>query len=106
MLDQARKDFESRTKPARRQVEKAAGRATRVARDAADQPLAQADRLRRRAGASGPWPIAAYDQLTVPQIKRRLTDLNKADLRKVRTQEKRGKARKGILDNIEDRLKS
>ena len=28
--------------------------------------------------------------------------MNKADLRKVRTQEKRGKARKGILDTIEN----
>jgi hypothetical protein len=28
----------------------------------------------------------------------------KADLRKVRTQEKRGKARKGILDEIEKQL--
>ena len=31
--------------------------------------------------------------------------MNKADLRKVRTQEKRGKARKGILDDIEKRLR-
>ena len=30
--------------------------------------------------------------------------MSKADLRKVRTQEKRGKARKGILDDIEKRL--
>src|SRR5213596_3158296 len=92
---QARRDLEGRSAPARRSVERAAGRAGRAARDAADQPLAQADRLRRRAGAGGPWPISAYDQLTAPQIKKRLTDLTKADLRKVRTQEKRGKARKG-----------
>jgi polyhydroxyalkanoate synthesis regulator phasin len=104
MLNQTRREVESRTGPARRQVERAAGRAGRAARDAADRPLAEADRLRRRAGGSGPWPIAAYDQLTATQIKKRLTDLNKADLRKVRTQEKRGKARKGILDDIERRL--
>jgi polyhydroxyalkanoate synthesis regulator phasin len=104
MLTQARKDFESRTAPARRQVERAGKRAGRAARDAADQPLAQADRLRRRAGASGAWPISAYEQLTAPQVKKRLSDLNKADLRKVRTREKNGKGRKGILDDIERRL--
>jgi polyhydroxyalkanoate synthesis regulator phasin len=104
MLTQTRRDVESRAAPARRQVERAAGRAGRAARDAADRPLAEADRLRRRAGASGAWPISAYDQLTATQIKQRLSDLNKADLRKVRTREKRGKARKSILDDIERRL--
>ncbi len=37
-------------------------------------------------------------------MKARLGDLNKAELRKVRTQEKSGKARKGVLDEIEKRL--
>jgi hypothetical protein len=39
-------------------------------------------------------------------VKARLKDLSPADLRKVRTQEKRGKARKGVLDEIEKRLSS
>jgi polyhydroxyalkanoate synthesis regulator phasin len=103
LLDQARKDLESRTTTTRKQATRAAGRVGRAARDAADRPLAEADRLRRRAGVGGP-PITAYDQLTAPQIKSRLTGLTKADLRKVRTQEKRGKGRKGILDEIERRL--
>ena len=34
--------------------------------------LAQADRLRRRAGRAAPFPITAYDQLTAAQIKKRL----------------------------------
>jgi len=101
---QARRDLEGRSAPARRSVERAAGRAGRAARDAADRPLAQADRLRRRAGASGPWPITGYDQLTASQIRARLGDLSTADLRRVRTQEQRGKARKGILDDIDRRL--
>jgi len=104
MLNQTRREVETRAAPARRQARSAAGRASRAARDAADRPLAEADRLRRRAGASGPWPISAYDQLTAAQIKQRLGDLTKADLRKVRTREQRGKARKGILDDIERRL--
>jgi polyhydroxyalkanoate synthesis regulator phasin len=103
LLEQARMEIDSRTCPARRQAKSAAGRAARVARDAADRPLAEADRLRRRAGAPGP-PITGYDQLTAAQIKTRLRDLNKADLRKVRTQENRGKARKGILDSIDKEL--
>ena len=103
LLEQARKGVESRTGPVRRQARSAAGRAARSVRDAADRPLAEADRLRRRASAPGP-PITGYDQLTAGQVKSRLKDLNKAELRKVRTQEKRGKARKGILNDIERRL--
>ncbi len=100
---QARKEVGSRTAPARKRATKAADRLGKAARDAADRPLAEADRLRRRAGVTTP-PITAYDNLTAAQIKSRLKDLTKADLRKVRTQEKRGKARKGILDSIEKQL--
>ena len=103
LLEQARKEVDSRTSPGRRQARSAAGRAARSVRDAADRPLAEADRLRRRTGAPGP-PITGYDQLTAGQVKSRLKDLNKAELRKVRTQEKRVKMRKGILNDIERRL--
>ena len=114
LLDQARKELDTRTQQARREVESrvsparrhaaaSAGRVGRAARDAADRPLAEADRLRRRAGGPGP-PISAYDQLTASQVKSRLSGLTKAELRKVRTQEKRGKARKSILADIEKRL--
>jgi polyhydroxyalkanoate synthesis regulator phasin len=103
LLEQARKEVETRAAPARRQATRAAGRVGRGVRDAADRPLAEADRLRRRAGAPGA-PITGYDQLTAGQVRARLKDLTKADLRKVRTQERRSKARKGILDDIEKRL--
>jgi polyhydroxyalkanoate synthesis regulator phasin len=114
MLTQARRDVEtrareartrveSRTGRARKQVAGAAGRAARSARDAGDTPLARADRLRRRAGV-GSFPISAYDELTAAQVKRRLGELSKPELRKVRTYEKNNKARKGILDAIEKRL--
>jgi hypothetical protein len=105
LLDQARKDLETRTTKGRKQATQAAGRVGRAARDVADRPLAEADRIRRRAGVAAGGPITAYDQLTASQIKTRLTDLSPAELRKVRTQEKRGKARKGILDAIEKKLK-
>ena len=102
-VEQAREDVETRVGPARRRAVASAERVGRAARDAADRPLAEADRIRRRAGVPG-GPISAYDQLTAAQVKSRLGDLSKADLRKVRTQEKRGKARKGILAEVEKRL--
>jgi polyhydroxyalkanoate synthesis regulator phasin len=105
LMEQASREVESRTGPARRRAGQAAGKAARVARDAADRPLAEADRLRRRAGVSAGGPITAYDQLTAAQVKARLRDLSKAELRQVRTREQRGKARKSVLDDIERRLK-
>jgi len=104
LLDQARRDVDTRTAPARRQARAASRRVSRATRDAVDRPLAEADRLRRRAGGPGS-PITAYDQLTANQVKARLTDLSKADLRKVRTQEKNGKARKSVLAEIDKRLR-
>jgi polyhydroxyalkanoate synthesis regulator phasin len=104
LLQQARREVETRARPARRRAGAAAGRAARAARDVADRPLAEADRLRRRTGAPGP-PISAYDQLTAAQVKARLADLSKAELRKVRTHEKNGKGRKSILTEVERRLK-
>lgn len=111
LIDQARRELETRTTGGRRQAERAATRArrqaeqaARTARDVADQPLARADALRRRARVGG-FPITAYDSLTASQVKSRLGDLKPAELRKVRDYERRSKARKGILSDIERRLK-
>ena len=49
-------------------------------------------------------PITAYDQLTATQVKSRLSDLSPAELRQVRARERRGKARKGLLSDIDRRL--
>lgn len=104
LLAQWRRDVGTRTRPARRQATRTAGRAARAARDVADPALAEADKLRRRTGVRSASPITGLDQLTVPQVNSRLKDLRPAELRKVQTQEKRGKARKGVLDEIERRL--
>jgi polyhydroxyalkanoate synthesis regulator phasin len=104
LLDQAQREIEARTGPARRRATAEARRAARAARDAADAPLAQADRLRRRSGVTAGGPITAYDQLTASQIKSRLSDLSPAELRQVRTREQRGKARKGVVSDIDRRL--
>ena len=104
LIDQARKEVETRVAPARKRAEAAGRKVAKTARDTADPALARADRLRRRAGAPGE-PITAYDSLTAAQVKARLGDLTKADLRKVHTQEKNGKARKSVLADIDKKLK-
>ena len=115
LATQARDEVRGRAEPvqkgatkaaqrARKQVEGAAGKAGRSVRDAADPALAQADRLRRRAGVPGSLPITAYDQLTAAQIKSRLSDLTPAELRKVRDYEKRNESRKGVVSAVEKKL--
>jgi polyhydroxyalkanoate synthesis regulator phasin len=105
LIDQARREVDTRTGPARRQASRAAGRAARAARDVADPALVEADKLRRRAGVAAGSPITAYDQLTAAQVKSRLRDLGPSELRKVRTLENQGKARKSILTEIDKKLK-
>ena len=99
LLERARTDVESRVAPVRKRAERAAKRA----REAAEPALAEADRLRRRAGV-GTAPITGYDGLNAGQVKSRIKGMTPGELRKVRTQEKRGKARKGVLDAIEKEL--
>ena len=66
----------------------------------------------RRPGAKAPsrasanLPIANYDSLTVPQIVASLTGLSAAELRQVRTYEKRHKNRAGVLTRVEGALKA
>lgn len=104
LLDEARKRVERGASKARRQVKGKAGKVARGARDAADEPLARVDTARRRAGVGPSFPITGYDELTAAQINRRLGDLTKAELRKVRTHEQSGKARKSILGKIDKAL--
>ncbi len=100
LLDQARKEVDARVSPARKRAE----RASKRVREAAEPALAEADRLRRRAGVGASSPILGYDALSATQVKSRLKGMKAAELRKVRTQEKKGKARKGVLDAIERQL--
>ena len=100
----ARKRVEKQTTKARRQVKGTAGKVARQARDAADEPLARADSVRRKAGVGSSFPITGYDELTAAQIGKRLSGLSKPELRKVRTYEKNNKARKSILGKIDKAL--
>ena len=56
--------------------------------------------------AAANLPIENYDGLTVPQIQARLLSLSPAELRQVRTYEKRHKNRAGVLSRIEGALKA
>ena len=100
--DRARRELEGAAGRARKEVGSRVQRGRRRTVAAVDQPLASADRVRRRTGVG--FPISAYDQLTVKQINRRLPDLTKGQLRKVREYEKRNKARKGVLCSIDGKL--
>ena len=90
--DRARQEVGGRAKVAHKRAVKAA-----------DKPLARVDRVRRTARVPG-FPITAYDQLTVPQIDRRLQDLTRAQLRKVSEYERRNKERKGLLRALDRKL--
>ncbi len=77
---------------------------------AREMPAAPA--ARRPAAAKAPsraaagLPIDDYDKLTVPQIVAHLVSLNPAELRQLRTYEKRHKNRAGVLSRIEGALKA
>ena len=98
---------QAREAPARtrQQAGSRAQKARKQAVKAVDKPLAGADRVRRAARVPG-FPITAYDQLSVRQIERRLSELKPAQLRKVRDYERRHKARKSLLRSLDQKLKS
>jgi hypothetical protein len=71
----------------------------------ADRILREMDRARRAAGlAPTPFPITGYDDLTAAEVTARLDDLSPADLRKVRTYERRNANRKSVLAVLDRKL--
>ena len=88
---------------ARHEVSGRAEQARKRAVEAVDKPLAGADRMRRAARIPG-FPITAYDQLSIRQIDRRLQELSRAELRRVREYERRNRARKGVLRVLDRKL--
>jgi hypothetical protein len=81
-----------------------------LARDVpAGRPTAPARRpgaTKAPSRAATSLPIDNYDNLTVPQIVAHLVSLNPAELRQLRTYEKRHKNRAGVLTRIEGALKA
>lgn len=101
----ARRELEDATERARQEVGGRAEDARKKALGAVDQPLASADRARRRARVPG-FPISAYDQLSIRQVNNRLGELSRDQLRKVRDYERGHKARKSLLRTLDRRLNS
>jgi polyhydroxyalkanoate synthesis regulator phasin len=90
--DRAKQDVGGRAEQARKRT---------VA--AVDKPLAGADRVRRTARIPG-FPITAYDQLSIRQIDRRLQELSRQELRRVRDYERKNKGRKSLLRSLDRKL--
>ena len=90
---------------AKQQVGDRAVRARKRAVKAVDKPLAGADRVRRATRVPG-FPITAYDQLTIRQIDRRMQELSRAELRRVRDYERRNRGRKSLLRSLDRKLES
>lgn len=63
-----------------------------------------ADRARRTVGVGPTFPILGYEDLNAGQVQQRLRSLGPADLRTVRTYERRHANRKTVLAAIEKRL--
>jgi len=101
--DRARQEVGGRTQKARKEMENRTQKARKRAVKAVDRPLAGADRVRRAARVPG-FPITAYDDLSVRQIDRRLQELSRAELRKVRDYERGNKSRKGVLSAVDRKL--
>ena len=101
--DRARQEVGGRAQKARQHVETSAERARKRAVKGLDKPLAGADRVRRAARVPG-FPITAYDDLSVRQVDRRLQELSRAQLRKVRDYERKNKSRKGVLQAVDRKL--
>jgi polyhydroxyalkanoate synthesis regulator phasin len=99
ILDQAREVPDR----ARQEVGGRAEQARKRTVAAVDKPLASADRVRRAARVPG-FPITAYDQLSIRQIDRRLQELSRQQLRKVRDYERKNKGRKGLLRALDRKI--
>lgn len=99
-----RRELEDAAEKARQEVGSRMERGRRRTVSAVDQPLASADRVRRRTRIG--FPISAYDQLTIRQIDSRLAELTAEQLRKVRDYEEDHKARKGVLRSIDRKLEA
>jgi len=93
----------AQTRRATRSRVKSVGAVARRA-PGSDRALRTVDRVRRATGLGPSFPITGYDDLTTAQVKERMTDLDDADLRKVREHEHKNANRKSVLSAIDQRL--
>jgi polyhydroxyalkanoate synthesis regulator phasin len=69
-----------------------------------DRVVRGADRARRSVGVGPSFPILGYDDLNVPQVRSRLKELKRPELRKVLNYERKHANRKSVVDAIEKSL--
>jgi polyhydroxyalkanoate synthesis regulator phasin len=95
-------DLEQLLERGREQLETATRRARKT--EPVDRLVRGADRARRAAGVGPSFPILGYDDLNVGQVRERLKDLRKPELRKVRDYESKHANRKSVIGAIDKAL--
>ncbi len=90
--------------PRKAAAKKAASRSTVTTKKAAAKRTATKKARATKKAAAPRFPIADYDDLTVAQIRPRLSRLSDDQLLQVRAREERGAGRKTILNDIASRL--
>jgi polyhydroxyalkanoate synthesis regulator phasin len=95
-------DLEQLLERGREQLETATRRARKT--EPVDRLVRGADRARRAAGVGPSFPILGYDDLNVGQVRERLKDLRKPELRKVRDYESKHANRKSVIGAIDKSL--
>jgi hypothetical protein len=86
-------------------LEQVIGKGRSRATQSSSRVLREVDRARRRVGVGSSFPISLYDELNATQVRDQLTDLTRAELRKVRDYERRHANRKSVLGALERKLK-
>ena len=90
--------------PRKAAAKKSASRSTVTTKKAAAKRTATKKARATKKAAAPRFPIADYDDLTVAQIRPRLSRLSNDQLLQVRAREERGAGRKTILNDIASRL--
>jgi polyhydroxyalkanoate synthesis regulator phasin len=80
-----------------------AGRKVRK-NEGVDRVVRGADRARRTVGVGPAFPILGYDDLNAPQVKSRIKELDRPELRKVLSYERKHANRKSVVGALEKTL--
>jgi hypothetical protein len=80
-----------------------AGRKVRK-NEGVDRVVRGADRARRTVGVGPAFPILGYDDLNAPQVKSRIKELDRPELRKVLNYERKHANRKSVVGALEKTL--
>lgn len=100
--DELLSDVERYLHRGRNQLDSARKRARQS--EPVDQLVRVADRARHSVGAPRSFPISDYDELTASQVNKRLADLDRPELRRLREYESRHANRKSVLEAIDRAL--